>query len=123
MPQHTVEQGIAAIQAGNIAEGDRLLRIALGEPDMTGPMRAIACLWLAETTADHQAKRTYYDAALDADPGNAQVRQRVEAWKATQLMPPPPPPPATNPAAPTGDTGRGGAMPPPPPSIPGTGAI
>ena len=124
MPQNAVEQGIAAIQAGNVAEGERLLKIALREPDITGPMRAIACLWLVETTADPQAKRTYYDAALDADPGNAQVRQRVEAWKATQLMPPPPPP--TNPGfvpPPTGDTGRGGAMPPPPPSIPGAGAL
>ena len=126
MPQQNVEQGIAAIQAGNVAEGERLLKIALREPDLTGPMRAIACLWLAETTADPQAKRTYYDAALDADPGNAQVRQRVDGWKATQLMPPPPastPTPGYAMPPVTGDTGRGFATPPPPPTLPGAGNL
>ena len=59
MPPQSVEQGIAAIQAGNIEEGARLLKIAVREPDVTGPMRAIAFLWLAETTADPQAKRAY----------------------------------------------------------------
>jgi S1-C subfamily serine protease len=124
MPYSSVEQGIAAIQAGNIEEGARLLKIALREPDIAGPMRAIACLWLAETTADPQTKRIYYNDALDADPGNAQVRQRVDAWMATQMLPPPPgSTPGYGMPPVTGDTGRGGAVPPPPPSIPGAGNI
>jgi len=118
MPSQNVEQGIAAIQAGNVEEGARLLKIVVNEPDVTGTMRAIACLWLAETTADPQAKRTYYTQALDADPGNAQVRQRYDAWMATQLMPPPPPaPPQSTPIPP-------GATPPPQPTVlPGAGTL
>jgi hypothetical protein len=119
MTYRSVEQGIAAIQSGNVEEGARLLRIALNSPDLNGQMRAIACLWLAETTTDPQAKRAYYTDALDADPGNAQVRQRAEAWMATQMMPPTPPvpPPQSVPMPP-------GATPPPqPPVLPGAGAL
>ncbi len=113
MPNTTVEQGIAAIQAGNIEEGGRLLKIALNQPDLTGPVRAVACLWLAEISPDTASKRTYYTAALDADPGNAQIRSRVEAWMAAQPQPTPPRQPTTNP---------GEEMPPLPPELPGTGS-
>lgn len=86
-----VEQGIAAIQAGNLDEGGRLLRIALKDATLTGGIRAIACLWLAETTSDPTAKRAYYDAALAADPDNPDIRHRVDRWIASQLPTPPPP--------------------------------
>lgn len=91
MSFRNVEQGITAIQAGNLDEGTRLLRIALKDPDVTGGIRAIACLWLAEITTDPQAKRAYYDAALAADPTNTEIRSRVEHWLAAQLPTPPPP--------------------------------
>jgi hypothetical protein len=119
MTYRNVEQGIAAIQAGNVEEGARLLKIAIREPDLANAMRAIACLWLAETTTDAQAKRTYYNDALAADPNNPQIRQRVEAWMASHLMPPTPPvpPPQSVPMPP-------GATPPPqPPVLPGTGGM
>jgi hypothetical protein len=118
MPSQNVEQGIAAIQAGRVDEGARLLKIALGEPDVTGTLRAIACLWLAETSADQQSRKTYYTQALDADPGNAQVRQRYDAWMTTQLMPPtqPPAPPQTVPMPPS-------APPPQPTALPGAGTL
>lgn len=83
-----VEQGIAAIQAGNLDEGARLLKIALKDIQLIGTMRAVACLWLAEIMADPSLKRAYYNDALAADPNNAQVRQRVEAFLAEQYMPP-----------------------------------
>jgi len=122
MPNQTVEQGIAAIQAGNIEEGARLLKIAVREPDVTGTMRSIAYLWLVETTTDSSAKRAYYTEALDADPGNAQVRQRAEAWMATQLLPPAAPPQSV--PAPQSSPGQGGGTPPPPPgSLPGAGTL
>lgn len=114
MPYQNVEQGIAAIQAGRVDEGVRLLKIAIREPDVTGTHRAIANLWLAETTSDMQAKRIYFTDALDADPGNAQVRQRAEAWLSANPMPSPAAPPSM-PLPPE--------MPPPPPGLPGAGNL
>src|SRR5512145_1192781 len=94
-----VEQGIAAIQVGNLDEGARLLRIALRDTTLTGGIRAVACLWLAETTSDPTAKRAYYDQAIAADPNNSEIRLRLERWLASQLSMPPLPP-AANPATP-----------------------
>lgn len=112
-----VEQGIAALQNGQYEEGARLLRIALKDPQLVGGVRAVACLWLAETTADPNLKRQYYNEALAADPTNRDIRHRVENWLATQLPRPPdptaPPPPSTLPgiSAPP-------ALPPYPPAAP-----
>lgn len=90
MPLHEVEQGIAAIDAGRVEEGARLLKIALKDSALTGTLRAVAWLRLAKTTTNPAEQRDYYNAALDADPANPQVRQHVESFLAQQLMPPPP---------------------------------
>lgn len=100
MPFRSMEQGIAAIQAGNLQEGARLLRIALKSDLLTGSLRATACLWLAETGNDTEFKRTCYQEALSADPNNQDARQRLAALLASQLPPQPSPaaytpPPAT----------------------------
>lgn len=89
MSFQSVEQGIGAIQAGNRDEGMRLLKIALKDPSLTGPLRAVALLWLGETTADPTEKRAYYKDALAADPTNAGVKERVEGFLAQSFMPPP----------------------------------
>lgn len=135
MSQRNVEQGVAAIQSGNIEEGLRLLKIALKSPEVTGTWRAIACMWLAEMSNDIQTKREYYNAAMAADPNNQQVKARVEAWMTAQLMPPvpatPPMPPSVTPppqpsvyiAPRTGDTGTFAPIPPQPSSLPGTGNL
>ncbi len=99
-----IEQGIAAIQAGNLDEGARLLRIALRDTSLTGGIRAVACLWLAETVSDPQSKRAYYDEALAADPNNPDIRYRVERWLASQLPTPPAQPPGTGPLPPSPTT-------------------
>ena len=108
MSFQSVEQGIGAIQAGNHDEGVRLLKIALKNPELAGALRAVACLWLGEATADPNEKRTYYKDALAADPTNAAVRQRVEGFLAQQFMPPP-----------TSTQTTPQAMPPMPNSLPG----
>ncbi|MEZ4670159.1 MAG: serine protease [Anaerolineae bacterium] len=90
MPLHEVEQGIAALDAGRIDEGTRLLKIALRDPQITGTLRAVAWLRLAKVTTNPAEQREYYNNALEADPANPQVRQHVEAFMAQQLMPPPP---------------------------------
>ncbi len=99
MPFRSMEQGIAAIQAGNPAEGARLLRIALKSDLLTGSLRAIALLWLAETSADPEFKRTCYQDALAADPNNQDASQRLAAILSSSLPPTPPAytPPATLP--------------------------
>lgn len=130
-----VEQGIAAIQSGQNEEGARLLRIALKDPQLVGGVRAVACLWLAETTPDPNLKRQYYDQALAADPTNPDIRHRVEQWLATQLPRPPdpaaPPPPSTLPgisapaalpAYPPSSLGVLADQTPYPPPAPSTGA-
>ncbi|MEP6986817.1 MAG: trypsin-like peptidase domain-containing protein [Chloroflexota bacterium] len=88
MSFQSVEQGIGAIQAGNRDEGVRLLKIALKNPELTGALRAIACLWLGEVATNPDEKGTYYKEALKADPTNAAVKQRVEGFLAQQFMPP-----------------------------------
>ncbi len=88
MSFRAVEQGIEAIQAGNRDEGVRMLKIALKSPELTGALRAVACLWLGEVSTDATEKRAYYKDALAADPTNAAVKQRVEAFLAQQFMPP-----------------------------------
>jgi hypothetical protein len=120
MSIRNVEQGIAAIQVGNVEEGARLLRIALKSQEVNGSMRGIACLWLAEVSPDVGSKRQYYEEALASDPNNAQIRQRVEGWMATQMPPPPPSipmPPSVTPRP------QQPAAPPPPPGLPETGNL
>lgn len=124
MSFRTVEQGIGAIQAGNLDEGARLLRIALKDPELTGGIRAITCLWLAETTIDPNTKRTYYNEALAAAPDDPEIRHRVERWFAAQLPTPPSAPPATPPqpavtAPPQGNYNPQPATPPQPNTLPG----
>lgn len=122
MSFQTVEQGIGAIQAGKHEEGARLLKIALKDGTLAGPLRAVALLWLGEVTADPAEKRGYYKDALAADPTNAAVKQRVERFLAQQFMPPSVssqaavsnPPPASLP---------GSFSPPAQPGLPKTGSL
>jgi hypothetical protein len=86
-----MEQGIAAIRAGNLSEGARLLRIALKSDVLTGSLRATTCLWLAETSDDAEFKRTCYQDALAADPNNQDAKERLAALLASQLPPTPTP--------------------------------
>lgn len=88
MSLQSVEKGIEALKAGRRDEGVRLLRIALRDPQITGAMRAVALLWLAQVTEEPIEKRGYYVEAMAADPTNPQVRQIYEAYLASQYMPP-----------------------------------
>ncbi len=96
MSFQSVEQGISAIQAGNSDEGKRLLKIALKDPQLTGSLRAVACLWLAQISSDAAEQRMYYNDALTADPNNPEIRSRVESFMAAQFLPPAPPTRATS---------------------------
>jgi hypothetical protein len=104
--RNTIEQGIAAIRSGNVAEGERLLRIALKNPETTGTLRAFALVWLGSITADPAARRSHYENAQIADPENPQIRQAVEAYLNTQMPQPPVAQPENRPL----DAGGGGSV-------------
>ncbi|NWF70264.1 MAG: hypothetical protein HXY40_14350 [Chloroflexi bacterium] len=89
MPFRDIEQGIAAIQAGKKEEGARLLRIALRNELVTGNVRAVTLIWLAETSDDRQFKIGCYNDALLAEPGNEQAKQRLGILLAATLPPAP----------------------------------
>lgn len=122
MQMRSMEQGIQSIQAGNLEEGARLLRIALKDPALSGQLRAVALMWLAETNADPQHKINCYKEALAADPGNQDVHQRMAYILSTQLPKDQPRPQSsatsteTTPAQPTSTPQ---AAPPQPTSVPG----
>lgn len=89
MSLKALELGISALQRGQTEEGTRLIRIALKGGDLTGEMRAIAYLWMAEAQADPSQRRAMYSAAVQADPANQDARQRLNAVL-TQELPPAP---------------------------------
>lgn len=109
----SMQQGIQAIQAGNLAEGERLLRYALKDPALKGRLRATALNWLGEIVTDRDEKIRCFEEALDADPNNDFAEERLaDLLKPTKPKPSIPPPPDTLP----GDTGR---TVPPPDTLPG----
>jgi hypothetical protein len=121
MPFRSMEQGIEAIKAGNTVEGARLLRIALKGEQLTGSLRAVAYLWLAETNADTQHKRACYNEALRADPNNQDAKNRLSALLVADLPPSPPPAPPTLPQVqpqPMTQTQQFAALQPQPPTLP-----
>lgn len=60
-----------------MAEGARLIRIALKTGALEPELAAIGCLWLAETETAPAQKRARYQQALAADPGNAEAKARL----------------------------------------------
>ncbi len=95
MPFRQVEQAIEAIQRGQRDDGARLLRAALADARVTGQLRAIALLWLAETESDQRFRQACYQEALEADPSNSDIQQRLQqlmnAQRPTTLPGQPPP--------------------------------
>jgi hypothetical protein len=82
MSSRDLNQGIEAIRQGNTAEGARLLRIALKGQDadaLPASTRAVGYVWLAETQDDLQFKIECYQQALQIDPSNMVIRQRLDA--------------------------------------------
>jgi hypothetical protein len=109
----SMQQGIQAIQAGNLAEGERLLRYALKDPALRGRLRATALNWLGEIVTNRDEKIRCFEEALDADPNNDYAEERLaELLRPPKPKPSVPPPPDTLP----GDTGR---TVPPPDTLPG----
>jgi hypothetical protein len=114
----SLHQGIAAIQAGHLQEGARLIKIALRDDMLTGSLRATAYLWLANTTEDRQQKINDYSEALTADPNNDLAKQwlaELIKLPANHSLAQPPPPGMIS--------GGGGGMPVTQPIKPITGPL
>lgn len=82
-----LEQGIDAMQAGSLAEGARLIRIALKTGALEPDMQAIGFVWLAEVETTPARKRARYQQALAADPGNAEAKARLNRLLTERLPP------------------------------------
>lgn len=78
MTTQNFNQGIAAIQQGNTAEGERLLLVALQHEALTPQVQAIGYMWLAETRPDMAYKLQCYQRAAQLDPTNPTVQQRLQ---------------------------------------------
>lgn len=115
MSTRILEMGIRALQAGSGEEGIRLLRIALKQNALPPELRAIAYLWLAETSRDAADRVRYLGLAASADPNNADARARL-----AQAMAPTAAPPVTLPA--TGPLAPSHGTPPAAPVMPPTAA-
>ena len=108
-----IQQGIAALRAGQTAEGERFLLIGLRSAEVTGQWRAAACLWLANLYTD-QRKGQYLAEAQQADPNNPEVIRQVQAYYDT-VNPPAPPIPQAAPPLPGQGGGAYAPVPPPTP--------
>ncbi len=97
MSLHEIQQGIAAIRAGDLPIGDQLLRQGLNDPTLPPDVRAVALMWLAETSPDVNFRIQCYQMALQHDPHNSDIQGRLGALIASQTPPITPPPPPPNP--------------------------
>lgn len=124
MSLNEIQQGIAAMQAGDLQRGDALLRQGLQDPNLTPDVRAVALMWLAETSPNPQFKIQCYQAALDAAPTDENLRQRLKALIAAAQTPspppmtPPPPSQGMSPLAPHHEAGYDKPDLKPPPNLP-----
>ncbi|MBZ0291238.1 MAG: hypothetical protein K8L99_01600, partial [Anaerolineae bacterium] len=71
----TLQQGIAAIQAGNVTEGARLVRLALRDSTLSREGQALGNIWLAEVATSKEEKLKFYNRALEVDPTNTFAQQ------------------------------------------------
>jgi predicted RNA-binding Zn-ribbon protein involved in translation (DUF1610 family) len=85
MASRNIDQGIRAIQAGNLSEGARMLRFVLREEQLEPQLQAVVYMWLAETSPDVDFKLDCYRKANQADPNNAEVSQRLSFWLQQKL--------------------------------------
>jgi hypothetical protein len=79
-----LEQGLQAVQRRQLDEAKRLLKFALKTDPLTPQERVQALVWLAECDNNPQFKVEQYEQALQIEPTNADVINRLSYWR-TQL--------------------------------------
>ncbi|MDE2859563.1 MAG: serine protease [Chloroflexota bacterium] len=78
-------RAIKYMKSGDLQSAVALLRAAVDDPDLDQHGRAVACIWLAETSDDIAFKINCLQQALRHEPGNAQVQQKLDQLRARQL--------------------------------------
>lgn len=84
MPHRMLEQAIDLIREGKTEAGARMLQIAIDDPQLSNTFRATAYAWLAETRDDLHFKIQCLNRALDSDPNNKQIQERLNTLLAVQ---------------------------------------
>ena len=82
-----LEQGLQAVQRRQLDEAKRLLKFALNTDPLTPQERVTALVWLAECDNNPQFKVEQYELALQIEPTNQDVMNRLLYWR-TQLPQP-----------------------------------
>ena len=80
MPSINLEQGISAVQQKDLKQGKRLLKIALKNDPLDNQERIRALTWLAETDPNPQFKLAQYQSAIQLDPSNQDILNRLTYW-------------------------------------------
>jgi hypothetical protein len=79
-----LEQGLQAVQRRQLDEAKRLLKFALKTDPLSPQERVTALVWLAECDNNPQFKVEQYEQALQIEPTNQDVINRLSYWR-TQL--------------------------------------
>lgn len=111
MSLEDVQEGIGAVQAGDLRAADRLLRGALNRGDLPNEARAVALMWLAETSNSTRFKIECHELAVEVDPHSAAARQRLRKLRGGTLPLPDQPRPAQPPTLPNQNRMGGGGAP------------
>lgn len=99
-----LQQAIELMQAGKTEAGARMLQVVIKDQDLSHQFRATAYAWLAESQDDLNFKINCLNRALDSDPTNQQIQDRLNGLLAVQppkpnqvvQRPPAPQNPVTN---------------------------
>ncbi|MEO1443041.1 MAG: hypothetical protein AAFV33_21750, partial [Chloroflexota bacterium] len=87
MSLQDIQNGIKAVQQGDYRTADQLLRQGLNSPEVVGSVRAIALMWLAATNPSTEFKIQCYQAALQVDPANADIKKGLAELISAQAPP------------------------------------
>jgi hypothetical protein len=79
-----LQQAIDLMRTGKTEAGARMLNIVIKEPDLSHQFRATAYAWLAESQDDLNFKINCLNRALDSDPSNQQIQDRLNGLLAVQ---------------------------------------
>src|SRR5687768_18587479 len=82
-----LEQGLQAVQRRQLDEAKRLLKFALNTDPLSPQERVTALVWLAECDNNPQFKVEQYELALQIEPTNQDVMNRLLYWR-TQIPQP-----------------------------------
>jgi hypothetical protein len=84
MAHKMLQQAIELIRTGKTDAGARMLQIVIKEPELSHTFRATAYAWLAESQDDLNFKINCLNRALDSDPTNKQIQDRLNGLLAVQ---------------------------------------